>query len=299
MNVYLDTIHLPSVFSDSQSNILGELRSHIVSSVQVLSNYMRYNELTLAGSVLGINFGLIALSDKIMDIGLFRFFHSERLEEFLQRPWVQLTNTLLLRSIVVVSGITALNHLMKLRLCMIHIALSVVAAIALKVLWEKAIAPEINSLWGKKTQTEEKTLIDSVDIEDSDESDWSETQPVEHELVEEVEDKKKGLDTNKSNPGAQEKESTSKKEEVGGNPSEVLNQLIEGMTSDKLSEKGALSESMEEILDDQLMGEIPIFIPDAEKDIEFEGSTLLPSSGTASLLESKVFHNNVDRLKNW
>lgn len=275
MNIQLDTIHLPSFFSGSQNNVIKEWRCHAVRSMQVLSHYMRYNELTLAGSAIGINLGLIAICEKIMD------FASHRFSDQFQNPWVYHSSSFFLQSLVAGGGIYAINRILNLQLNNTFLALSVISSMALKIIWQKVISPEI-SHWcvgnakieeaakGKKTSEEEVLEEENETKQD----DAEKKQPI-----------KANLEPKKNASGEKENIKIESKKEA---EPELVKTAVPLPEADELEQE----EEEDDVLDDQLM-EQPTITPRSElveEELELHDMELPPSGGTESMLESAVFN---------
>lgn len=159
----LDYIHLPSFFSGTQ-NLMNGLRSHMGQGIQSLSAYLRYNELTLGGSVITINLVSIAAAEIFMKGTL----GSERVA-FLQKPMIRFA----VWTIGAAAGICACNYLLKLQLDHVHIVASVAIAILLKFSWQTLrhtpvsktpIKEEVTEKQGPKIEPVEKK--NSINPED-------------------------------------------------------------------------------------------------------------------------------------
>lgn len=146
MNTYFNSIHVPSfLYSGSLSEIATEFRGRINSNLQVLAVWIRYNDATLAGSIVGINWGLLYLSEKTISFvsPLFK-------GDFFNKPWLRHSSSWLFRIISVGAGIHAINHAMDLQVTPPLLAASVVTTIALKLFWQKVLTPGISHFWSGK-----------------------------------------------------------------------------------------------------------------------------------------------------
>lgn len=139
MKIFLESIQLSDYLSSTQ-NFLGQLHQHIVRNLQVLSSYLRYNQFTLAISTIGINLSLLALSEKVITMTSPKF-HGE----FFKKSWVQQTSSFLFKNVVLLTGLTTLNHLLDLQLTKTYLCVSVVSTVALQVLWKEVIAKGIDA----------------------------------------------------------------------------------------------------------------------------------------------------------
>lgn len=277
MNIHLDSIHLPSFFSGTQNNIMGELHCHFVRSMQILSNYMRYNELTLAGSVFGINLMLIAGAEKTMD------YTSPLFQgDFFQRAWVRHSSSLIFKSVFAGTFLYGINRLMNLQLNNTLIAISVIASLALKALWQNVICPDsdISSFWkgnGKVEEAKSELATEKKAVEEERED--------EPQLIEEEEE---------AVPKATDLAETNKIEivkKIAEESQDDENKEIDDPESPRenvLAEKEALNELKE--------GRESPLTEEEEKGKSF-GVTPVPSGGAESMLESAPFLGTIDNLE--
>lgn len=161
MSIYFDSIHLPPFFSGSLSSFAGELNSRVVRAIQGLSYCIRYNELTLLAATTLFNLGSITVSEIIMRR------MPERLRfENLKNDRVRDFSILLFKSAVAGAGLSGLNYLLQLQLTPILIAASAVSTVALQLLWQKVISPELNR-YRVKNETDAKDRISEVNRQES------------------------------------------------------------------------------------------------------------------------------------
>lgn len=134
MNIYLENIHLPNFFSGDPDTFIGALGSRIASNMNVVSNTIRYNELTYGGAILAINLGLLYLSEKIITFASQHFSSSKS-------EWVRVRyfSSILFKCTFVGVGVYAINNLMNLQLKPYLLAISVISTIALQLLCQKVI----------------------------------------------------------------------------------------------------------------------------------------------------------------
>lgn len=273
MNIHLESIHLPSFFSGTQNNIMGELHCHCVRSMQILSNYMRYNELTLASSVFGINLLLIAGAEKTMD------YTSPLFQgDFFQRAWVRHSSSLIFKSVFAGAFLYGINRLMNLQLNNTLLAISVVSSIALKALWQHVISPEISSCWKGDGEIEEEKNQRVVEEEALKKEQEDEIQLIEEEAVPKATDL---VEANKieTEEKIAEGVKTAEEEEAEG---------LESPREDVLAEEDVLDELAKE-------GRESPLIEEDEKGKPF-GVTPVPSGGAESMMESAVFFGQIEDL---
>lgn len=141
MRTQLESIYLPSFLPESGSHILGNLQAHAVRHLQRLSQYVRYNELTLGCTIAAVNLGCFALADKVLQFAPRSF---EGLAE--RNPWAHRTSVAAVQGAVAGLGMTVVNKTLNLQVDPSLIAISIVASMALKHLWKQFLAPEAGSL---------------------------------------------------------------------------------------------------------------------------------------------------------
>lgn len=266
MNIQFESIYLPSFFSGVENHGFGDLQGHIVRNVEILSQYVRYNELTLAGSVLAINLGFISLAEKIMK------FAPERLNgQFFQRPWIYHPSVILFKATVVGAGLSVVNRYLNLQLGPSHMAISVAASIALKILWKNVFSPELN-LWMKKENTEACGACSprgSVKLSDDDEV-------LELDPADGIEDTTKSVDKSISSPI-----SSPRSGETGNAKAPEAVDLPEQTKSE-----------------DQVLDDSPIDPPKGRRSF-VTLPEMTPSEGAESMLQTDALEAFNERLKDY
>lgn len=136
MNIFLDAIHLPNVFSGSQDTVVGQLGIQITKQMKVVSHYMKYNEITLGGSVMAINFALLAIAEKIAE---FASHYFQR--DIFKKPWLKATSSFLFKGTVMGGFLYGIDHLMDLKLHYAILIGSVVTTLFLQIIGKKLFCP--------------------------------------------------------------------------------------------------------------------------------------------------------------
>lgn len=210
MNIHLlESIHLPNIFSGTPGVVFGKLQEHFIRNMEFLSHYMRYNELTLGASILTLNLACIALAEKVL------CWASEKFKsEFFQKTWVQHSAKCLFKCAVAHAGLSMMNAIIKLQLSQAFIAVSVVATVALELLFRKLSGLEWKGCCKvseiEKTGTDTSSKSVSSDSDD-DSSEAIEDPPIKHDTHDTiVEEEKKPVE---SDPLVEVKEDITSEEE--------------------------------------------------------------------------------------
>ena len=137
---------MPSFLTSNSDNLVGEIRNRIVRVFQIVNNGIHYNQLSLAATTALINLVWIKVAESIIR----RFLPNQCHPEALEKTWRGQVAVLLVRITSASAGLSVINSLIKLEITPQYIAASVVATVALQLLWQKVLVPEWNQYWNKE-----------------------------------------------------------------------------------------------------------------------------------------------------